>query len=78
MQRAQLALDWSQTAELFRAGEIRLEPAAVPRGEVICRYGPFALCRAIAYAEDQRLAAMLPRPLMRDELTRIADYPGAE
>ena len=78
MQRAQLALPWSQTAELFRAGEIRLEPAAVPRGEVICRYGPFALCRAIAYAEDQRLDAMLPRPLMRDELTRIADYPGAE
>ena len=77
MRMAQLQLSWPQVRQLFSRGEVEM---SVPdndwptNGEVICRYGPWALCRALVHEEGHRLDAMLPQAIMRNDLTRLADY----
>ena len=64
-------LEWPQVCALFVGEPIALDRAIDQRGEIICRYGPWPLCRAMVEEEGTRLNGMLPRPFYRSELRQL-------
>lgn len=63
-----LDLDWEQACAVFRGEPLPLKQPISQRGEVICRYGRWSLCRAMVEEEGTRLNGMLPRSFYRSEL----------
>ncbi len=64
-------LDWSQACSLFAGEHVALDEPITQRGEVICRYGTWSLCRAMVEEEGTRLNGMLPRSFYRSELHQL-------
>lgn len=65
-------LNWEQVGQLFKGETISLAKPIAQRGEVICRFNSWCLCRAMVEAEGQRLRGMLPRAYYRPHLNRLA------
>ena len=71
-------LGWPQVQSLFRDGHTNL-PRSVPlKGEVVCGYGPWSLCRGLVKEAGRRVEGMIPREIRRAELSRIGTYDPAE
>ena len=66
-----LELKWPQVQELFRTRSVQLREPTPLKGEVLCSYGPWTLCRGLVRQGDQTVQAMLPRDLMRSDLKKL-------
>jgi NOL1/NOP2/sun family putative RNA methylase len=64
-------LSWDQVCELFKGQSLSLEHPITQRGEVICRFDSWPLCRAMVEAEGSRLNGMLPSQHYRSNLHRL-------
>ena len=64
-------LNWDSVCTLFRGERLALDKPLVQRGEVICRYGIWPICRAMVEEEGTQLNGMLPRPFYRNEVQRL-------
>ena len=65
-------LDWDNVCALFRGERLALDGPLTQRGEVICRHGVWPICRAMVEEEGTQLNGMLPRPLYRNDVRRLA------
>lgn len=65
-------LDWDNVCALFRGERLALDGPLTQRGEVICRHGVWPICRAMVEEEGTQLNGMLPRPLYRNDVQRLA------
>ena len=72
MQGPRLELDWTQVQELFRERSFQLREPTTLKGEVLCGYGPWTLCRGLVRQGDPTVAAMLPRDLVRANLVKLS------
>ncbi|MEW6751514.1 MAG: NOL1/NOP2/sun family putative RNA methylase [Candidatus Latescibacterota bacterium] len=71
LQGPAVELDWEQVRRLFGTRQLALPPGSLLHGEVLCRFGPWSVCRAMAEEETGVLQAMLPRSLCRPGLERL-------
>jgi len=62
-------LTWSQVQEAFREGQVQLREPLSLRGDVICRFGPWTVCRGLI--ESGVLKASIPKILRTSELCRL-------
>ncbi len=72
MQRPALDLSWSQVQQLFQGQHLHF-PSPLPyRGEILCRFGPWPICRAQIQPDGSEIIGMLPRELHRREIHKLA------
>ncbi len=65
-------LTWPQVQQAFRDGQVQLPlPLSLPRGDVICRFGPWTVCRGLL--DGAVLKASLPKALRAPELERLTN-----
>ena len=67
-----LELDWPQVQRLFDHAALRLPSPTALRGEVLCTYGPWTLCRGLVGGDGRTLTAMLPRELRHPQLSTLS------
>ncbi|MFH1570110.1 MAG: hypothetical protein ABIL09_19110, partial [Gemmatimonadota bacterium] len=65
-----LEVTWDQVRTLFRGAPVRLDAETSRRGEVICRFGPWSVCRAHLDASGRLLEGYVPRALRTPDLER--------
>ena len=64
-------LNWDQTQTLFRGQPVHLDPPLDRKGEVLCRFGPWTICRGIVKEEGRLIEGMLPRTFFRTNLRAL-------
>lgn len=72
MQDLKVELTWDQVKTLFRGDSIHLPERNVLKGEVLCTFGPWSLCRGIVEADGHILQSMLPREHRRPDLSKLS------
>lgn len=68
MQGPSMELTWSQLQAIFQGQPAKLDAATHLKGEILCRFGRWTVCRAIIQEEGQSLDGMLPRNFFRNVL----------
>ncbi|MBT7858982.1 MAG: hypothetical protein HN712_01670 [Gemmatimonadetes bacterium] len=64
-------LDWPQVQALFADNEVGLKQPSSLRGEVVCSYGPWQVCRGLVVEDGHRLIGYVPRGLRHAQLERL-------
>ena len=72
MQGPKVELTWDQVKTLFLGDPVRFPEKTSLKGEVICTFGPWTLCRGIIEADGHTLQGMLPREHCRPDLCRLS------
>ncbi|NKB71359.1 MAG: NOL1/NOP2/sun family putative RNA methylase [Candidatus Latescibacteria bacterium] len=70
-----LQLEWPQVQCLFHHAALSLPRPTALRGEVLCAYGPWILCRGLVDGNGRNLKAMLPRELRQAKLSTLTGPP---
>ena len=71
MQGPCLELKWPQVQALFQGLPVHLEEETTHKREVVCRFGPWSVCRALIQEKGRTVQGMVPRELLRRELSRL-------
>ena len=71
MQGPRLELTWPQVQTLFRGQPVCLEEKTPLKGEVVCLFGPWAVCRGLVKADGYTVEGMVPRDLRRQNLGKL-------
>ena len=71
MQGPSVELNRAQLEDLFQGRPMILERSTDIKGEVLCRFGPWTLCRAMVREEGRILEGMLPRTFFRTQLDTL-------
>ena len=71
MQKPHLEVTWSQVQELFQGQPLHLAEPLPFKGELLCRFGSWTICRGQVQADGREVAGMLPRELQRQELHKF-------
>lgn len=70
-----IELTWEQVQKLFAHNQVdlptRQSPASQIRGEVICGYGPWQICRGVISREGDHLTGFIPRGLRHERIGRL-------
>ena len=66
-----LDLTWPQVQALFRGEPFALEAQTPLRGEVICRFGPWPVCRALVERDGRTVQGYLSKALRTNDLERL-------
>ena len=69
MQKLRLSLSWSQVQALFRGESVHLEEEVPHKGEVLCCFGPWAVCWGLV--EGDSLRGTAPKAVRCPNLERI-------
>lgn len=71
MRRPRLELTWPQLQNLFQYRSIQLDEQTTHKGEVLCSFGPWSICRGIVEADGYTLQSMLPKALHTATLSTL-------
>ena len=71
MQGPSIELDWPQVESIFQGQPAHLAQPTDLKGEILCRFGPWTVCRAIVQEEGRSLDGMLPRNFFRSTLRTL-------
>ena len=63
-----ISLDWDQIQTLFQGRPVYSDQPLERKGEVLCRFGPWTICRALVKEEGRIIEGMLPRSFFRTHL----------
>lgn len=66
-----LELTWPQVEVLFRGDPLTLDRQTPLRGEVICRFGPWSICRALVARDGLTVQGYVPKALRTRDLERL-------
>ena len=67
-----IELTWDQVCQLFKDSTIELAAPLPRRGEVLCSFGPWTLCRGLIEADRKILKSMLPKSLRTQALWHLS------
>ena len=68
-----LEVTWPQVQSLFRGDSIQVPGSSVPPGDVVCTFGPWAVCRAQMDADGATVRGYVPKALRCPEIQRLTD-----
>lgn len=68
-----LEVSWPQVQSLFRGDPIELTGQALPRGDMLCTFGPWSICRALVDTDGVTVRGYVPKSLRRPDLQRLTD-----
>ena len=71
MQRPHLELSWPQVQQLFHGEALHFDEPLPLKGEFLCRFGPWSICRAQINSNGNEITGMLPQELHRRELHKL-------
>ena len=71
MRTPRLELSWPQVQSLFQGLSIPLEDPTALKGEIVCSFGPWALCRALVRESGHLIQSMLPRELLCTDVGKL-------
>lgn len=66
-----LELDWEQTRRLFAGRTLHLAESQSLRGEALCRFGEWTLCRGAVAEGGRTFAPHLPKSMRNEDLCRL-------
>lgn len=66
-----LELTWDQVRSLFQGQPLSLGKSFPFKGEVLCGFGPWVVCRGLLKTDGQTLQGMVPRVHRRPDLERL-------
>jgi len=71
MRTPRLELSWPQVQTLFQGLPIYLKKPTSLKGEIVCSFGPWALCRALVRESGHLIQSMLPRELLCPDVGKL-------
>ena len=73
LRERRLEVTWPQVQSLFRGDPIQLTERGVPPGDVVCTFGPWAVCRAQVDVGGATVRGYVPKAVRCPEIQRLTD-----